>query len=139
MVLLGAKGRKRTPALALAPNAETMTTLWQPSRRLSGAAPSSGVLFFLASTFQAPKSIPTHGASTCTLHYDATVNASRWEHLDGQRDYVCVLGNSSLTARGAPCNAIIHATDGWLYVQFPRESFCCKCTDATWGGFIKPV
>ncbi len=27
---------------------------------------------------------------------------------------------------------MIYATDGWNYVQLPKENFCCKCTDK-WG------
>ena len=30
------------------------------------------------------------------------------------------------------CN-VIYATDGWIYVEFPTDNFCCKCTN-TFGG-----
>lgn len=76
-------------------------------------------------------------------YYDASRSASVWQHLDGQRDWVCSLGSAALTARGAPCNAI-HATDGWLYIQFPAsprlrtETSCCKCTDDPAMGFVRP-
>jgi hypothetical protein len=48
------------------------------------------------------------------MYYDATLNASMWQHLEGQHDYLCNKGSSLLTSRGAKCNAI-HATNGWCF------------------------
>ena len=60
--------------------------------------------------------------------YDATTNASAWLHHKGQRDWVCKQGSPALTAQGASCN-VIHSSDGWLYIAFPGQQKCCKCTD----------
>ena len=69
-------------------------------------------------------------------YYDADVNASLWQHLEGQRDWVCSRGSPNLTAAGVPCDAL-HATDGWLYIRFPQRGRCCRCTDDPSLGFVK--
>ena len=53
-----------------------------------------------------------------------TMNVSRYDHLQGQRDEVC---NSIKSGSNEPCTAI-HASDGWLYVAFPNSGSCCKCS-----------
>ena len=60
--------------------------------------------------------------------YDATTNAAAWLHHKGQRDWVCKQGSPDLTAQGVSCN-VIHSSDGWLYIAFPGQQKCCKCTD----------
>lgn len=60
--------------------------------------------------------------------YDSTTNTSAWLHHKGQRDWVCKQGSPALTAQGASCN-VIHSSDGWLYIEFPGQQKCCKCTD----------
>ena len=69
-------------------------------------------------------------------YYDAGVNASLWRHLEGHRDWVCSRGSPSLTTAGVPCD-VLHATDGWLYINFPQRGRCCRCTNDPSVGLVK--
>ena len=88
-----------------------------------------------ANTFTDPD-MGTNASWLFNYHYDQARNASLWQHLEGQHDWVCSLGSPNATARGAPCN-VIHATDGWLYIAFPSMTQCCKCTDDPAMGIVK--
>ena len=88
-----------------------------------------------ANTFTDPD-MGTNASWLFNYHYDQARNASLWQHLEGQHDWVCSLGSPNATARGAPCN-VIHATDGWLYIAFPSMAQCCKCTDDPSMGIVK--
>ena len=45
-------------------------------------------------------------------------------------DQVCQLPNTtSFVKDKLPCD-VTFATDGWFYIEFPSENFCCKCSNA---------
>ena len=70
------------------------------------------------------------------MYYDDTIRASRWQHLQGQQDYLCGVGSSALTKLGRPCNAI-HAVNNFCYIQFPEDNHCCKCNNGDGHGEVE--
>ena len=52
----------------------------------------------------------------------------RYDFEEGQHDEVCggILGATSFV--GEPCSVIHSTNDNWLYIQYPTEDFCCKCS-----------
>jgi hypothetical protein len=72
-----------------------------------------------------PSDSPTHPNWGFNYYYDASQSwtVSRYEFDQTQHDEVCGLESG----HSGRCN-IIHATDKWMYITFPDEGFCCKCT-----------
>eukprot|EP00947_MAST-08B_sp_MAST-8B-sp1_P002075 g2075.t1 len=74
---------------------------------------------------------PDHPSWNFSYAYmsDSTHNATyaRYTFAAGQHDEVCkgVIGAPSL---GRPCT-VIHTTNAnWMYLSWPQDNFCCKCT-----------
>ena len=66
------------------------------------------------------------GNWTFTYYYDWNQKVERYEHQKGQNDELCLIGNTTFNGSGVPCN-IVFATDGWFYIEYPSQNFCCKC------------
>lgn len=64
--------------------------------------------------------------------YDWNLKAERYEHDAPQEDQMCLLPTTSFKKDAIPC-AITFATDGWSYIEFPSQNFCCKCSKSFGG------
>jgi len=51
------------------------------------------------------------------------ITASRYEHHAPQTDEMC----QNLPYNGSHDCTVVFATDGWSYLSFPTEDYCCKC------------
>ena len=60
-------------------------------------------------------------------YYDWNLKAERYEHDAPQEDEMCLLPTTSFKKDGIPC-VVTFATDGWSYISFPSQNFCCKCS-----------
>ena len=69
------------------------------------------------------------------FYYDWTSKRFRVDRDNGNLDRYCGL---TKPFTNTPSNQFVH-TDGWRYLQFPKEKLCCKCCHATNGcGIVKP-
>lgn len=64
-----------------------------------------------------------------TYYYDWSLKAERYEHQAPQQDEMCLLPDTSFQKGGIPC-VITFASDGWSYISFPSQNFCCKCSNS---------
>jgi len=69
-----------------------------------------------------------------TYYYNSNLKVERYEHEGPQTDEACYLAEGRFNKNNS-C-AITFATDGWMYIEYPKDNFCCKCTNSF--GYIKP-
>lgn len=73
---------------------------------------------------------PEHPQWFFNYHYMADLkhNATyaRYDMEQGQHDEVCK-GIEGAPALGARCS-VLHGVDNWMIINYPDDSFCCKCT-----------
>ena len=82
-------------------------------------------------------SMPMRGEDSYTgqFYFDWTTKRFRVDRNNGNLDRYCGL---TKPFTNTPCNQFVH-TDGWRYLHFPKEKWCCKCCHASNGcGIVKP-
>lgn len=64
-----------------------------------------------------------------TYYYDWNLKAERYEHEAPQQDQMCLLPETTFEKGGIHCT-VTFASDGWSYLAFPTQNFCCKCSNS---------
>ena len=67
-------------------------------------------------------------AWTATYYYNTNLKAERYEYDEGQMDQMCWASGTKFWQKNK-CN-VIYASDGYIYVEFPTQSYCCQCTNS---------
>ena len=67
---------------------------------------------------------------TFMYYYDWSNKGERDEHDGNQNNQVCHLPESvPFNQTHTPC-IVTFARDGWLYIEYPAQNYCCKCTNS---------
>lgn len=81
-----------------------------------------------------------HWRNHVDFFYDSTAKpygVSLYRHSEGQHDEICT-GVKGYETSEAPCN-LLEAPDGWRYVIYPGDKFCCRACNVTdYCGVISP-
>mmetsp|Transcript_9371 Transcript_9371/g.25460 ORF Transcript_9371/g.25460 Transcript_9371/m.25460 type:complete len:218 (-) Transcript_9371:511-1164(-) len=63
-------------------------------------------------------------------YHISSLKAERYEHPAPQYDEMCALAPSPYGDDSSKACTVVFATDGWSYLQFPQDNFCCKCENS---------
>lgn len=66
---------------------------------------------------------------TFVYYYDWNIKSERYEHDSPQDDEMCLLPPTSFKKDNLSCE-VTFAKDGWSYIAFPSQKFCCKCSNS---------